>query len=112
MKLGRLEWRIVIGTRCGGIVQLGVGSCRMARMRERGPCVAGVSIKNVRAVSIGERSMAEMEEEMKERTRVANGDDTVRISAVMVDAMSSSGSPTMADKRLRMNVFKVGRSSE
>jgi hypothetical protein len=37
MKVGRLEWRIVIGTRCGGMVQLGVGSCRMARMRDRGP---------------------------------------------------------------------------
>lgn len=112
MKLGRLEWRMVIGTRCGGIVQLGVGSWRMARMRERGPCVLGVSIKNVRAVSIGERSIAEREEEMNERTRVASGEDTVRISAVMDEAISSSGSPTIADKRLRMNVFKVGRSSE
>lgn len=37
MKVGKLEWRMVIGTRCGGIVQLGVGSWRMARMRERGP---------------------------------------------------------------------------
>lgn len=84
----------------------------MARMRERGPWVAGVSIKNVRAVSIGDRSIAESEEEMKERMRVASGEGAVRISAAIDEAMSSSGSPTMAERRLRMKVFNVGRSSE
>lgn len=112
MKFGRLECRMVMGTRCGGMVQLGVGSWRMARMSDRGPCVAGVSIRNVRAVSIGERSMAESEDEMKERMSVAMGEAAVRMSAAMDDEMSSSGRPTMADKRLRMNVLRVGRRSE
>ena len=66
----------------------------MARMRERGPCVAGVSIKNVRAVSMGERIMAASDEEMKDRTRVARGEDAVKISAVMDEVISSSGRPT------------------
>lgn len=36
----------------------------------------------------------------------------MRMSAVMDDVISSSGNPTMADKRLRMKVFRVGRSRE
>lgn len=84
----------------------------MARRRERGPWVTGVRIKNVRAVSIGDRSMADREEEMKESTKVINGEVDVRISLAMDGVMSSSGNPTMADSRLRMNVFKVGRSRE
>lgn len=112
MKLGKLEWRMVIGTRCGGMVQLGVGSWRMARIRERGPWVAGVSIKKVRAVSMGESRIAEMDDEMKESMSVASGEDAVKISAAMDEAISSSGRPTMADKRLRMKVLRVGSSSE
>lgn len=112
MKLGRLECSTVIGTRCEGIVELGVGSWRMARIREREPCVAGVSIKNVRAVSMGAKIRADSEDEMNERTKVARGDDAVRMSAVIDEEMSSSGRPTTADRRLRMNVFKVGRRSE
>ena len=112
MKLGRLECRMVMGTRCGGTVELGVGSRRMARRRERGPCVAGVRIRNVRAVSMGDRIRAERDEEMNDSTRVATGEADARMSAVMDDAISSSGRPTMADRRLRMKVFKVGNSSE
>lgn len=84
----------------------------MARIRERGPCVAGVSIKRVRAVSMGDRMSAESDDATNERTSVARGEDTVRISAVMDEAMSSSGKPMIAERRLRMNVFKVGRSNE
>ena len=112
MKLGKLEWRMVIGTRWGGMVQLGVGSWRIARIRDRGPWVAGVSIRKVRAVSMGERMIADRDDEMKERMSVASGEGAVRISAAMDEAMSSSGKPTMADKRLRINVLSVGRSSE
>lgn len=74
--------------------------------------MAGVSIRNVRAVSIGARIRADSEDEMNERTSVARGDDAVRMSAVIDEEMSSSGRPTIADRRLRMNVFKVGRSRE
>jgi hypothetical protein len=56
--------------------------------------------------------MADREEEIKERTRVAIGEVEVRISLAMDVVMSSSGSPTMADSRLRINVFRVGRSRE
>ena len=112
MKLGRLEWRIVMGTRCDGTVQLGVGSWRMARISERGPCVAGVSIKKVRAVSMGERISAAKDEEMNDRISVARGEGAVRISAAIDDAISSSGRPTMAESKLRINVFRVGKSSE
>lgn len=112
MKFGRLEWSTVIGTRCEGIVQLGVGSWRIARIRDRGPCVADVSIRKVRAVSIGARIRAEREEEMNERTSVASGEDAVRMSAVIDEEISSSGKPTIADSKLRMKVFKVGRRSE
>jgi hypothetical protein len=84
----------------------------MARIRDRGPWVAGVSIRKVRAVSMGERRIAEMEDEMKERMSVASGEGADRMSAAMDEAISSSGKPTMADKRLRMNVLSVGRSSE
>jgi hypothetical protein len=56
--------------------------------------------------------MAEREEEIKERIRVATGEVEVRISLAMDGVMSSSGNPTMAERRLRMKVFKVGRSRE
>ena len=110
--MGRLECRTVMGTRCGGIVELGVGRRRIARRRERGPCVAGVRMRKVRAVSIGDRIRAERDEEMKDSTRVATGDADARISAVVDEEMSSSGKPTMAERRLRIKVFKVGSSSE
>lgn len=81
-------------------------------MRFRGPWVAGVSIKKVRAVSIGERIIADSDEETNDKIKVARGDGAVKMSAASDDAISSSGSPTIADKRLRMNVFNVGRRSE
>jgi hypothetical protein len=112
MRLGRLEWSTVIGTRCEGMVQLGVGSWRIARTRDPGPWVAGVSIRNVRAVSIGARIKADSEDEMNDKTSVARGDDAVRMSAVIDKEISSSGKPTIAVRRLRMKVFKVGRRSE
>jgi hypothetical protein len=84
----------------------------MARRRDRGPCVTGVRIRYVRAVSIGASSTAEREEEINERTRVATGEVEVRISLAIDGVMSSSGNPTMAESRLRMKVFRVGRSSE
>ena len=103
---------MVIGTRCDGTVQFGVGSWRMARMSDRGPWVAGVSIKKVRAVSIGERMRADKDDEMNEIMSVAKGEGAVKISAVIEEAMSSSGRPMIAESRLRIKVFKVGRSSE
>lgn len=81
-----------------------------ARRSDRGPCIAGVSIKNVRAVSMGERISADKADEIKDKTSVAAGDATVRMSAVMDDEISSSGKPTMAESRLLMKVFRVGRS--
>lgn len=84
----------------------------MARTSERGPCVAGVSIKKVRAVSIGESTSAETDVEMNDRRRVTRGEGAVKMSAVMDEEMSSSGRPTMAASKLRMNVLRVGRSSE
>ena len=62
-------------------------------------------------MSIGARIRAEREEEMNERTSVASGEDAVRMSAVIDEDMSSSGRPTIADSKLRMKVFKVGRRS-
>ena len=84
----------------------------MARRRDRGPCVAGVRTKKVRAVSMGERMMADRAEEINERMSVATGEAEVRISAVIEEAISSSGRPTMADKRLRIKVFIVGSRRE
>lgn len=55
---------------------------------------------------------ADKEEEMNERTKVARGEDAVKISAVIDEEISSSGKPTIADRRLRMNVFKVGSRRE
>ena len=81
-------------------------------MSERGPCVAGVSIKRVRAVSIGERMSAERDDETKDRINVVKGEGAVNISADKDEVMSSSGRPAMAESRLRMKVFNVGRSSE
>lgn len=112
MKFGRLECRMVIGTKWAGMVELEVGRSLMARRRDRGPCVAGVRMRNVRAVSIGARMRDERDEEMNDSTSVAMGDVDARISAVMDEAISSSGRPTIAERRLRMNVFKVGSSSE
>ena len=74
--------------------------------------MTGVRMRSVRAVSIGERINADKDVEMNDRTKVAIGEVDVRMSAVIEDEISSSGSPTMADRRLRMNVFKVGRSRE
>lgn len=71
-----------------------------------------MSIKKVRAVSIGERIMAEREEEIKDRSSVARGEEAVKISAAIDEEISSSGRPTIADSRLRMKVFKVGRRRE
>lgn len=112
MKLGRLECRTVMGTRWPGMVELEVGRSLIARRRDRGPCVAGVRMRKVRAVSIGARMRAEIDEEINDNTSVAMGEVDARISAVMDEAISSSGRPTMAERRLRMNVFKVGSSRE
>jgi hypothetical protein len=71
-----------------------------------------VSIKKVRAVSIGERIMAERDEETNDMSSVASGEEACRISATIDEEMSSSGRPTIAERRLRMKVFNVGRSSE
>lgn len=84
----------------------------MARRRDRGPCVAGVRMRNVRAVSIGARMRDERDEEINDSTSVAMGDVDARISAVMDEAISSSGRPTIAERRLRMNVLRVGNSNE
>lgn len=69
-------------------------------------------MRNVRAVSMGERSIADSDEEMKDRINVATGAVDVRMSAVKEEVTSSSGKPTMAESRLRMKVFKVGSSRE
>lgn len=74
--------------------------------------MAGVRMRNVRAVSMGDRMIADREVEMKDRRSVTTGEVDVKMSAVMEDEISSSGKPTMADSRLRMNVFNVGRSRE
>jgi hypothetical protein len=79
---------------------------------DRGPLVSGVRMRNVRAVSIGERRIAERAEETKERIKVVLGDVDVRISAVNGEVSPSSGRPKTADRRLRMKVFKVGSSRE
>lgn len=112
MKFGKLECRMVMGIRWPGMVELGVGRSLMARRRDRGPCVAGVRMRNVRAVSIGARMRDEMDEEINDSTSVAMGDVEARISAVMDEAISSSGRPTIAERRLRMNVLRVGNSNE
>jgi hypothetical protein len=56
--------------------------------------------------------MAESDDEMNDRSSVTRGEDAVRMSAVIDEEMSSSGKPTIADRRLRMKVFKVGRRRE
>lgn len=112
MKFGRQEWRTVIGTRWEGIVQLGVGICRIARIRDRGPWVTGVRTRRVRAVSMGDRRIAVSEVEISERSRVAMGEVEVKMSEAREGEISSSGKPTMAERRLRMKVFNVGWSRE
>jgi hypothetical protein len=61
---------------------------------------------------MGARIRADSEDEMNDRTSVARGDEAVKMSAVIEVERSSSGKPTMADRRLRMKVFNVGRRSE
>ena len=63
-------------------------------------------------MSIGARIKADSEDEMNDKIKVARGDDAVRMSAVIDIERSSSGKPTIAVRRLRMKVFKVGRRSE
>jgi hypothetical protein len=56
--------------------------------------------------------MAERDEETNDMSSVASGEEACRISATIDEEMSSSGRPTIAERRLRMKVFNVGRSSE
>lgn len=56
--------------------------------------------------------MAERDEEINDRSSVASGEEAFKISAAIDEEISSSGRPTIADRRLRMKVFKVGRSNE
>lgn len=84
----------------------------MARRSERGPWSCAVRIKQVRAVSTGERMMEDSTEEMPDTINSVAGEDAVRISRSGSGESASSGSPKMADRRLRMNVFSVGRSKE
>lgn len=56
--------------------------------------------------------MDESAEEMKDKIRVVMGEAAVRMSAVIGDAIASSGIPRTADSRLLMKVFKVGSSNE
>lgn len=57
---------------------------------------------------MGERIIEDKAEEIKDRIKVVLGEATVRISSVIDDAVPSSGKPKMADRRLRIKVFRVG----
>lgn len=69
-------------------------------------------MRKVRAVSSGARTIDDSAEAMKVIINVAPGEDTVKISSVIDDALPISGNPMIADRRLRRNVLSVGRSSE
>lgn len=69
-------------------------------------------MRYVRAVSIGERMIDDSADEMKDKIRVVIGEAAVKMSAVIGDAIASSGIPRMADSRLLMKVFRVGSSNE
>lgn len=84
----------------------------MARSNDRGPWVRGVAMRKVRAVSMGARMTADSAEEIRVRIRVVLGEAAVRMSMATDDVVPSSGRPKRADRRLRMKVLRVGRSSE
>jgi hypothetical protein len=69
-------------------------------------------MRKVRAVSIGASMIAETADETKLKINVALGEATVRISSAEEGAVPTSGKPMIADRRLRMKVLSVGRSSE
>jgi hypothetical protein len=69
-------------------------------------------MRKVRAVSRGARIIDDSAEAMKVITNVALGEDTVKMSSVIADALPISGRPMIADNRLRIKVLSVGRSSE
>jgi hypothetical protein len=71
-----------------------------------------VRIRSVRAVSIGERSNAESDEEMNETARFVIGDAAVRISSAAEVVVGSSGRPRIAASRLCKKVFNVGSNTE
>lgn len=55
---------------------------------------------------------AERADDMQEISKVVPGDDAVRISGSAIDGEPSSGNPRIAERRLRRNVLRVGRSNE
>jgi hypothetical protein len=65
-------------------------------------------MRNVRAVSMGERIIEDNADEINARINVVAGEATVRISSVIDDALPSSGKPKIADRKLRIKVFRVG----
>lgn len=69
-------------------------------------------MRNVRAVSIGDRISAESDEDMQDRTRVVPGDAAVSISSARFVELPSSGKPRIAARRLRRKVLRVGRRRE
>lgn len=68
-------------------------------------------MRKVRAVSIGARIIDERADETKLKISVALGEAAVRISSGADGTIPTSGKPMIADKRLRMKVLSVGRSS-
>ena len=56
--------------------------------------------------------MEERADEMPDTINRVAGDEAVRISKSGSGERESSGSPRMADRRLRIKVFSVGRSKE
>ena len=88
---------------------MGVGSRRIARSRDGGPGLDGVKIRYVRVVSMGERRIDDRAKAIPVKTKVVVGEVDVRISGDVREG-PSSGRPTMADRRLRINVLSVGNS--
>lgn len=69
-------------------------------------------MRKVRAVSRGARMIDDSAEAMKVMINVAPGEETVKMSSVIDEALPISGRPMIADNRLRIKVLSVGRSSE
>jgi hypothetical protein len=62
-------------------------------------------------VSMGERRTDDRAQAIPVSTKVVVGEVDVRISGIVTER-PSSGRPAMADRRLRINVLRVGKSRE
>ena len=113
IKEGMVEVRNVMGRRCDGMMYDGEGRVLIVARRERGAREAGVRIRRVRAVSMGESRRVEMSVPVTEIKTLATGAVEVKIDVlggaargVGVD-ISDSAIPRTPARRDRRKVSRA-----